>query len=392
MSAPDPYTSAVGRSGNPARRAAQERARARGGSQEGAASATFFCYESGNTGVNWGDRDQPVFVHGGWLIPHANQDALLAELPLFRRRHQLNATELKWQQLARRANGSAIFRDIFEVMLANASVPIFLAMDKDYIAAAKAVETFFDPAYNHFLPMGFTSDFDVKKGLTEHLLSAPSALTEFADLLRAGVEPNAARVADLASQFADVLEDSDASDFAEMLRHFGPESLADIGSEFGADVWMRTTLGHSMFAVMDRLEHFIRPLDLRVDIVHDYLARFEELLGLVRGMFRDSDGADGVIINGEVRFFRMPRVDGMRLADSKDEPFIQMADLLIGFVRTVFTKVKRGQQLGRDELSVWGNLVMLRHEFHTWDVNVPNSTFEQLQAIGWAELKRRFVP
>lgn len=392
MSAPDPYTSAVGRSGNPARRAAQERARARGGSQEAAARATFFCDESGNTGVHWGDRDQPVFVHGGWLIPNANQDALLAELPLFRRRHQLNATELKWQQLARRANGSAIFRDIFEVMLANASVPIFLAMDKDYIVAAKAVETFFDPAYNHLLPMGFNSDSDVKKGLAEHLLSAPSALTEFADLLRAGVEPNAARVANLASQFADVLEESDASFFAEMLRHFGPDSLADIGSEFGADVWMRTTLGHSMFAVMDRLEHFIRPLDLRVDIVHDYLVRFEELLSLVRGMFRDSDGADGVIINGEVRFFRMPKVDSMRLADSKDEPFIQMADLLSGFVRTVFTKVKCGQQLGRDELSVWGNLVMLRHEFYTWDVNVPNATFEQLQALGWAELKRRFLP
>ena len=380
----------MGRSGNPARRAAQERARARGGSLEAAARATFFCDESGNTGVHWGDPDQPVFVHGGWLIPNANQDALLAELPFFRRRYQLNATELKWQQLARRANGSAIFRDIFELMLANSSIPIFLAMDKDYAIAAKAVETFFDPAYNHFLPMGFTSDFDVKKGLAEHLLSAPSALGEFADLLRAGIEPDATRIVNIASQFADVLEESDACVFAEMLRHFGPDSLADIGGEFGADVWQRTTLGHSMFAVMERLGHFTMPLEIRIDIVHDHLVRFEELLGLVKGMFRDFDSTGGVIINGETRFFRMPKVDGMRLSDSKDEPFIQMADLLIGFVRTVFTKVKRGQQLDRDELSILGNLVMLRHEFYTWDVNVPNATFEQLQGLGWAELKRRF--
>lgn len=177
-----------------------------------------------------------------------------------------------------------------------------------------------------------------------------------------------------------------------MLRHFGPESLADIGSEFGTDVWMRTTLGHSMFALLNRLEHFLRPRDVRIDIVHDNVVRFEYLLGLIRGMFRDSDGSDALVINGEIRFFSMPTVDSMRLGDSKDEPFIQLADLLCGFVRTVFTKLKRGQQLDPDELAVCGDLVMLRHEFYSWDVNVPKATFEQLQALGWDNLKQRFLP
>lgn len=389
---PDPYTSAVGRSGNPARRAAQERACARGGNRGAPARATFYCDESGNTGVHWGDPNQPVFVHGGWMIPTSHQDALLAELPLIRQRHRLNAPELKWQQLARRTHGSAVFRDIFQVMLANASVPFFHVMDKDYILAAKAVETFFDPAYNHFLPMGFTSAYDIKKDLAEHLLPAPAALAEFADLLRAGVEPEAARIENLASQFADVLAERNAPVLAEMLRHFSPESLADIGSEFGADVWMRTTLGHSMFAVMNRLEHFLRPRDIRIDIVHDNLVRFEDLFGLVRRMFHNSDGSDALVINGEIRFFSMPTVDSMRLGDSKEEPFIQLADLLCGFVRTVFTRLKRGDQLDLDELAVCGDLVMLRHEFYSWDVNVPNATFEQLQALGWKDLKQRFLP
>lgn len=166
----------MGRSGNPAKRAARESARAHAGSHSPIARATFYCDESGNTGVHWGDPDQPVFVHGGWMIPAIHQDALLAELPLIRQRHRLNAPELKWQQLARRANGSAVFRDIFQVILANASVPFFHVMDKDYILAAKAVETFFDPAYNHFLPMAFTSAYNIKKDLAEHLFLAPAAL------------------------------------------------------------------------------------------------------------------------------------------------------------------------------------------------------------------------
>ena len=177
----------MGKTGNPARRAAEEQTRARGGNRDRLARATFYCDESGNTGVHWGDPDQPVFVHGGWMIPTSHQDALLTELTLIRQRYRLNAPELKWQQLARRANGSAVFRAIFEVMLANAAIPFFHVMDKDYILAAKAVETFFDPAYNHFLPMGFTLAYDIKKDLASIFRRAGSCRCRGWDLRPGGL-------------------------------------------------------------------------------------------------------------------------------------------------------------------------------------------------------------
>lgn len=368
------------------------RARAATGRGRSDSRATFYCDESGNTGVHWGDPDQPVFVHGGWLIPSDHQDALLADLPALRERYRLKAPELKWQQLAKRDNGSAAFRDIFQTMLAHAAVPFFQVMDKSYILAAKAVETFFDPEYNHFLPMGFTSAYDVKKDIAEGLLLAPGPLAGFADMLRAGVQPEPSDIENLALQFADFIEDNNGPALAEMLRHFGAESLTDIGREFGADVWMRTTLGHSMFALMNGLEQFLRPRGVRIEIVHDNIVRFDDLLGLVRSMFRESDGKDFLVINGTVRFFSMPTVDSLRLGDSKEEPFIQLADLLVGFVRTVFTKLKLGERLDADERAVCGDLVMLHHEFYSWDVNVPKATLEQIAGIGWADLKQRFLP
>lgn len=368
----------------------QERARATTGRRYPEQRVTFYCDESGNTGVNWGDPDQPVFVHGGWMIPSIHQGNLLAALPVLRERHRLKAAELKWQQLAKRGNGSAVFRDIFETMLANAAVPFFHVMDKDYLLATKAVETFFDPAYNHFFHMGFTSAFDVKKDLAESFMLAPEPLAEFAGMLREGVEPEPARIVNLASQLADFLEVNRATALAETLRHFTPEEVQDIASEFGADVWMRTTLGHSMFALMQRLEQFLRPRGVHLEIVHDEILRFDALLGLVRGMFRETDSNDVQVINGEIRFYSMPTVDSMRLGDSKDEPFIQLADLLAGFVRMVFTKLKRGQSLSRDERAVCGDLVMLHDEFYSWEVNVPKSTLEQMSLIGWTDLKARF--
>ena len=326
------------------------------------------------------------------MVPSVHQDALVSALSALRARHRLNAPELKWQQLARRDGASAVFRDIFQTMLGGAAVPFFHVMDKDYILAAKVVETFFDPEYNQFLPIEFTSAYDVKKDLAEHLLPAPELLSAFANMLRAGVEPELASLEQLALQFADFLEENNGPALAEVLRHFGSESLAAIGREFGADVWMRTTLGHSMFALMNRLEQFLRPRDVRIDIVHDNIVRFDDLLALVRGMFRESDGSDWLVINGEIRFFSMPTVDRLKLGDSKQEPFIQLADLLVGFVRTVFTKLSRGVCLDEDERAVCGDLVMLHKEFYSWDVNVPRATLEHLSAIGWADLRRRFLP
>lgn len=332
-----------------------------------------------------------MFVHGGWLIPATHQDFILRQLPELRARHHLKAPELKWQQFAKRADGAAAFRDIFDTMCTNAAIPFFQVMDKDYILAAKAVETFLDPEYNHLLPVEFTSSFDVKKELAEAFLLAPGALTDFADTLRAGIEPEAEQLTQIALGFANCLAGNGEPAFAEKLRHFTPEELADMGSEFGADVWLRTTLGHSMFALMQLLERFLRSRSVHIEIVHDNIVRFDALLAILSRMFRDSDGMDSMLIGGETRFFSMPTVGGMRLGDSKQEPFIQLADLLVGFVRTVFTKLKRGDVLSPDERAVCGDLAMLHQEFYSWDVNVPEAALAQFAKIGWSDLKGRFL-
>lgn len=278
------------------------------------------------------------------------------------------------------------------MMIDDPALPFFVAMDKDHLLAAKAVETFFDPAYNHFLPTSFTSAYEIKKELAEHLMLATAALAEFGDMLRSGVEPEAPRIRRLAEQFAGFLADREASATAEMPRHLTPEEVQDVGREFGADVWMRTTLGHSMFALVQRLEQFLRPRGVHIDIVHDNIVRFDDLLSMVKGMFREADATDVAVINGEIRVYSLSTVDSMRLGDSKEEPFIQLADLLAGFVRTVFTKLKRGERLDTDERAVCGDLVMLHQEFHSWDVNVPRATLEQFSVIRWTDLKQRFAP
>ena len=121
------------------------------------------------------------------------------------------------------------------------------------------------------------------------------------------------------------MEVNRAPALAETLRHFSSEEVQDIGSEFGADEWLRTTLGHSMFGLMERLQYFLLPIGVRIDIVHDSIVRMGNLFDSIRAMSRAPDGG-GVIINGEIRHVGVATVDSLRLGDSKEEPFIQFAD------------------------------------------------------------------
>lgn len=124
---------------------------------------------------------------------------------------------------------------------------------------------------------------------------------------------------------------------------------------------------------MQHLESFLRPRDLTVEILHDNIVRFDALLDMVRGTFRPSDGSDFTVVGDRVLFHSMPSVTSLELADSKDEPLIQAADLLCGFVRTLFAKLKAGSSITDADRDTAFDLAMIQVEFETWDSNVPDS-------------------
>lgn len=371
----------MGKSGNPARRAQQERLKRARVKSSRAVQARFYCDESGNTGTHWGDPDQPIFVHGGWMVPTEDEASISASVTELRNRHRLNAPELKWQQLARRTDPGSIFRDFFEMMLDRRCLPFFWVMDKDFITGAKVVETFFDPEYNKTYPMAFAAAGDIKKDLAEAVLQSADVTQRFAAMLRAGERPPAEDVRDLASRLADHFQAGNAPVLAESLRHFSDEAVSEIRDELGADAWMRTTLGHSLPGLVQLLASFMRPRSVELEIVHDNIVRFETAFDIVRGMFRPSDGADFTVLGNTIIFHTMPTVTGLRLADSKAEPMIQMADLLCGFVRTVFTRIKAGEELTPDELTVCFHLAMAHDEWSSWDANMPKWMWQQFAQL-----------
>ena len=108
--------------------------------------AILFCDESGNTGPDWGNRDQPIWVHGGWLTPNSRDLTTFRDgIVRHKRRHRLQSTELKSSSIVKRGNSSEILRDFFQLGKDLSAVPIFYVADKAFLLGAKIVESYFDP-------------------------------------------------------------------------------------------------------------------------------------------------------------------------------------------------------------------------------------------------------
>ncbi len=101
----------MGRSGNAAKRAAQERARTAVG-RHGPEARSPSTATKAATGVHWGDPDQPVFGHGGWMIAdvHRGQQLHPDELSVCGDLVMLQHEFYSWEVTARRGNAGAVAR------------------------------------------------------------------------------------------------------------------------------------------------------------------------------------------------------------------------------------------------------------------------------------------
>ena len=104
--------------------------------------------ESGNTGSNWIDAQQPYFVYGGWLIKDdKKKDAVSLLSECF---SDSKAAELKSKTIWDRKKDKLI--DFINGMVDKVgAIPCFAIADKKYMIAAKIVETFFDCKYNPYV-------------------------------------------------------------------------------------------------------------------------------------------------------------------------------------------------------------------------------------------------
>jgi hypothetical protein len=107
---------------------------------------TFFCDETGNSGSRFYYPEQPLYLEGGWII--SNGDIPKTTEEILRLEADAGYTsKTKGASLKKSRPGRAYMRKVCEFM-AQRAVPFVSIVEKRYAVCAKAVDTYFDAAYN----------------------------------------------------------------------------------------------------------------------------------------------------------------------------------------------------------------------------------------------------
>ena len=282
--------------------------------------------ESGNTGSNWLDVQQPYFVYGGWVM--SDDRCTLAEQVLRECFSKSKATELKSKYIWQKRRSDLI--TFINRMIDEAeAIPCFGVADKRYMIAAKMCETFFDPEYNPYVNGVLTVKSELKKALADSLSENNSLICDFAELIKQGTIdlPKMRLIRDaISDHFAakcnivvSTIESLSDNNLISMIAEF--ECITKNGAEKRWMSFVEPILFERLVSI-DRLCDYINE---RGTIYVDELSKYEDVFARL----------NDIIQTGHIYKF----VSSVEMRNSKTELLIQSADLLSGFVARSFGEI-----------------------------------------------------
>ncbi|MDG5854385.1 DUF3800 domain-containing protein [Clostridium beijerinckii] len=328
---------------------------------------SFYIDESGNTGTDWINGEQPYFVYGGWLVCDAQADKLKQYLNNFLSTTQ--AKELKSKNLFKQKKGMLIFNNIFKEMCYKyRAFPIFCFADKKFMIAAKIVETFFDGAYNPKMNWYLTTPVELKKALAACISEDDGILMEFSKVIK-NCTASIDDMKQINNKLVKIFEKQNHIMVADALRDLKEENFVKMIDEFESITEGKTrknTLTLTMptlVILLNSAESICRIYDDQATVVHDKLRGYKDVFFKIEKIFLKKDNPVSFGTEEKHIFSNFPHIDSLTTVDSKSDILVQAADLLCGFVSKVFSSFLMEEKLPEEALEILYHLTMLHDKF-----------------------------
>lgn len=308
----------------------------------------LFFDESGNTGTNWLDKNQPYYVYGGWLVKEEKkEDAEKAIKKIF---SSSNARELKSSYILEKKRPE--FKQLMDVFLFKINaIPVFGVADKRYMVAAKIIETFFDYAYNPNINEYLTHPSDLKKALADIVSTNQIILQRFVELIKSGTI-QLCEMRDINTMLAEFFKEQTHLEVFETLINLSDDNLREMINEFesiskgGSEKKWLTLTESVLFDRLCNVEKFATICNLQVkpyvDELFGYQAVFDRLNTLETTVLK--------------------HFDLIEQCTSQNELLIQAADLLCGFINKSLIEIENSSK-NTQVNEIWNNLVVIRDCF-----------------------------
>jgi len=318
--------------------------------------ATVYCDESGNTGANYIDQQQPLYVLAGWWIHRDNEkdvSDLFQELIL----NRMNATtEIKGASLVKTNEGQeSILEFIREIGQAHC-VPLYVVAEKRYCVSAKIIETLLDPVYNPLSSYDFWEDIEIKQDTADIVYQLSDAtLGEFAKAYR---ELEINQMSHALQLICEELNSNSYSTLSGIISGALNSLPAIIDAEVTSGHTIpgkgSNTLNMPVFAsYICNIELLSRWTGVdEVTISHDNIPEFQETYDWLFRVYGNGDRVDIPLSNGTIIPIGFQYVKSFTMLDSASSLLIQAADILASSIYSIFSSMYLGKSLTPNQIKI----------------------------------------
>jgi len=296
-----------------------------------------YCDESGNTGVNLFDLNQPLLVVGGWLVNDGFIEVAEQIVRNYIRLLKPRDNELHGVRLLRSEVGTRSILNLMHDLYKLYCGPICQVVEKRFLLVGHVFEIFMNPRSNPNIPYSFEDMWEDKRELAEKVYSLPDAvLAEFAE---AYDTLDCSLLLDSLRNITTVLSLRSETKLADLMLGSLPniDTIVDYintGRVHFDSITLNTPNVASFHMFFHSLEHIGREAKIpKITLVHDESPQFNDAFRMLFEEYRDDNRKD-IIKEGPLSYvYRgFESLKDLRFADSKDELLLQAADVFISAI------------------------------------------------------------
>lgn len=316
----------------------------------------IYCDESGFTGNNLHDGDQPFFVYSAVMIKEIDAAQILEEL---RGKYKLQKGELKGKNLVKTEKGRQALMDLF-VRVADRTKTV--VHDKKYALACKVFEHFFEPVLS--AKCSFFYEYNFHRFIAAIVHDSFLAGEQDVELLFN--EFVSIAKGDRSSFSSQAFSETHYPDLLKLVFEFiklnGDETTADLHNHRKYDQWILDLSVTSLHGLLSEWGRLDVPMQVTCDVSKP----------LAESPF--SDFAVGTVHHLDLLFsgqkvrFSFPLKQPVSFHQSKNSPGLQVADLVSSGLCYAFkVKEKRDPFAKNIAEALFGTIVYERSVFPTYD-------------------------
>jgi hypothetical protein len=286
----------------------------------------LYCDESGNTGKNFGDRAQPVFIEAGWYIRHDEAAGVAEKREQLQQRSSYTQKEIKAARVLKSGKGREFLRAVSETM-GQSAIPYFYLVEKRYAICAKIVESFFDSSYNPAVRSEELWNPEARQELAQGFYDGPEDLIySFGTAYR---EKNADGIYANAQLWLDHFRAQPVGDYVTRIAAALPVLKEEIQQELAAyDTTHRgyDSLNMPIWVMLfQNMEHHFPD---SFDLIHDRINEFQDCFESIYKQLRDGLRSTMLFKDGRAFTSGLRKVASLSFVESETEPLIRAADCI----------------------------------------------------------------